>query len=153
MRKNNPKNRYQRFRGNLPDKGPKKRRIINFNLSKIVPDQGQTLEEWNKEGLLLKLNQRMKIVGALTREEALHQRILKEYSLKKDLTEEGFPKESKFKKPSYLNPERWAVMHLTNKSIEVVAGYIEDDIFYIVFPDKDHHFWPTDIQERGKNKR
>lgn len=139
---------YQRSRGNLPDKGPKKKRVINFNLSKIVPDPGQTLEEWNEEGLLLKLNERMKVVGALSREEVLHQRILKEYSSK-----EGFPANSKFIKPTYLNPERWAVMHLTNKSIEVVAGYIENDIFYIVFLDKDHHFWPTDIQQRGKNKR
>ncbi len=138
---------YKRSRGNRPDQGPK-RRVINFNLSKIVPDQGQTLKEWDEEGLLLKLNERMKAVGGLTREEALHQKFLKEYSSKK-----GFPPNSKFKQPSYLNPERWAVMHLTNKSIEVVAGYIENDIFYVVFLDKDHHFWPTDIQQRGKNKK
>jgi len=138
---------YKRQIGKLPDKGPKKR-VINFNLSKIVPDQGQSLKDWEKDGLLLKFNERMKAVGGLTREEALHQKIIKEYSSKI-----GFPKKSKFKKPSYLSPDRWAVMHLTNNSEEVVAGYIEDDVFYVVFLDQEHDFWDTDIQERGKTKR
>ena len=138
---------YIREQGNKPDKGLK-RRVINFNLSKIVPDQGQTLQQWSDEGLLVKLTERIKQLGALTREEAIHQKLIKEYPAKT-----GFPANSKFTKPTYLNPERWAVMHITNNSIEVVAGYLEDDIFYVVFLDKEHQFWPTNIQDRGKNKR
>lgn len=137
---------YKRQIGNLPDRGPKKR-VINFNLSKIVPDQGQSLKDWEDEGLLLQFNERMKVVGGLTREEALHQKIIKEYSSKT-----GFPENSKFTKPSYLSPDRWAVMHLTNNSKEVVVGYIENDIFYVVFLDQEHNFWPTDIQQKGKKK-
>ena len=146
MSKRKP-NSYIREQGNRPDKGAK-RRCINFNLSKIVPDQGQTLEQWSNDGLLLKLTERIKQIGALTREETLQQKLIKEYPSKT-----GFPPNSEFTKPSYLNPERWAVMHITNNSKEVVVGYIEDDIFYVVFLDKEHKFWPTDIQDRGKNKR
>ena len=138
---------FIRQQGSKPDKGSK-RRCVNFNLSKIVPDQGQTLQQWTDEALLLQLMERIKHIGALTREEIFHQKLIKEYPSKT-----GFPPNSEFTKPSYLNPERWAVMHITNRSVEVVVGYIEDDIFYVVFLDKEHKFWPTDIQDRGKNKR
>ena len=136
-----------RQQGSKPDRG-RRRRVINFNLSKIVPDQGQTLQDWGKSGLLLKLTERMKQIGALTREEALHQKMIKEYP-----ASEGFPSKSKFKKPTYLSPERWAVMHLTNTSVEVVVGYIEEDVFFVVFLDKNHEFWPASLQDRGKVKR
>lgn len=138
---------YLREPGNKPDKGLR-RRVINFNLSKIVPDQGQTLQQWSDDGLLIKLIERIKIIGALTRDEAIQQQLIKEYP-----SRAGFPANSKFTKPTYLSPERWAVMHITNTSVEVVAGYIEDDIFYVVFLDKEHQFWPSDIQERGKIRR
>ncbi len=138
---------YIRQQGNKADKGVK-RRCINFNLSKIVPDQGQSLQQWNDDGLLLQLMERIKQIGALTREETIHQKLIKEYSSKT-----GFPPNSEFTNLPYLNPERWAVMHITNNSIEVVAGFIEDDIFYVVFLDKEHKFWPTNIQDRGKNRR
>jgi len=104
--------------------------------------------QWNEKGLLIKLNERIKQIGALTREEVLHQKIIKEYPGKV-----GFPEDSNFKKPPYLNPKRWAVMHITNNSKEVVAGFLENDIFYAVFLDKEHDFWSTDIQNRRKNKR
>ena len=39
----------------------------------------------------------------------------------------------KFDKPNHVNPAYWAVIHITPTSKEVVAGYIEDNIFYIVF--------------------
>lgn len=147
MNRNKRNKSLLRQQGNKPDKGAKKR-VINFNLSKIVPDQGQTLAQWDEENLLLKLNERIKQAGALTREEIIHQKIIKEYP-----GGVGFPSDSNFEKPTYLNPRRWAVMHLTNNSKEVVAGFIEDDIFYAIFLDKEHDFWPTDIQSRGKNKR
>ena len=136
-----------RQQGNKPDKGPKKR-IINFNLSKIIPDQGQTLDQWNEEDLLIKLNVRIKQIGSMSREEVLHQKIIKEYPGKV-----GFPLDSNFNKPTYLNPDRWAVMHLTNNSKEVVAGFLKNDVFYVVFLDKEHDFWPTDLQNRGKTRR
>lgn len=142
-----PKISYIREPGNKPDKGSR-RRVINFNLSKIVPDQGQTLQQWSDDGLLIKFIERIKIIGALTRDEAIQQQLIKEYPSKS-----GFPVNSKFTKPTYLSPERWAVMHITNTSIEVVAGYIDDDIFYVVFLDKEHQFWPANIQERGKIRR
>lgn len=147
MSKRRQTNSYSRQLGNKSDKGSKKR-VINFNFSKIVPNKEQTLKTWSDEGLLIILIERIKIVGALTREEAIHQGLIKEYPSKI-----GFPVNSKLKKPTYLNPKQWAVMHLTSTSVEVVAGYIENDIFYIVFLDKYHEFWPTDLQSRKKNKR
>jgi hypothetical protein len=69
--------------------------------------------------------------------------ILFMYVSLKQYTKVDFPPDSKFKQPKHLSNETWAVMHITGTSKEVVAGYIEDDIFYIIFLDKEHEFWPS----------
>ena len=53
-----------------------------------------------------------------------------------------FAEDSGFENPAHINNVTWAVIHVTDNSKEVVAGYIEDDVFYVVFLDKEHKFWP-----------
>lgn len=141
-----PSNRYERKRGHKGAIGHKPT-SISFSWSKLDANQGQTIDEWEKENLLSKLSKRLQQIGQYESSHALAQQLIKQY------TKVGFPENSKFNKPNHVNPAYWAVIHITPTSKEVVAGYIEDNIFYIVFLDKDHHFWPTDIQSRGKNKK
>lgn len=139
--------RYERKRGSKPAKGPKKR-TITFSWIKFDSNQGQSTSNWEKEGLLSQLIERMRQIGMYETPQVLSNQIIKQY------TKVGFPPESKFKKPQHVSPVYWAVIHITPNSKEVVVGYIEEDVFYIVFLDKEHDFWPSkSIQNKGKTKR
>lgn len=142
---NNPSN-YDRKRGDRLAIG-QKQITISFSWSKLDTSQGQTIDQWEKDGLLSKLSKKLQQIGQFESSHALAQQLIKQY------TKIGFPENSKFKEPIHITPSVWAVIHLNQKSKEVVAGFIEDNVFYIVFLDQEHHFWPTDIQSRGKNKR
>jgi hypothetical protein len=127
---------YLREQGNLNTR-VKQSRKITFSFTKQIPTQGQTIEEWGKLGLLEILCLRMKYVGQFSTQEALQNGCIKQY------TKVHFPPESEFTAPKHIIDVIWAVMHITKNSFEVVAGYIEEDVFYIIFLDKDHKFWPT----------
>jgi hypothetical protein len=121
---------------------------ITFSWTKLVLTQGQSVNEWEADGLLADFCTRMRQIGQFNKVEALAQQYIKQY------TQVGFPPDSKFQEPKHVSPTYWAVIHIKPNSKEVVSGYVEDDIFYIVFLDKEHHFWPSqNIQNRGKNKR
>jgi hypothetical protein len=147
MTKNNSINRYDRKQGNRTAIGTPLLSIA-FSWAKLDNTQGQTIKDWEENGLLSGLCTRLQQIGQYHSSEALAKQLIKQY------TKTGFPEKSKFKEPKHVTPPKyWAVIHITDNSKEVVAGYIEDNIFYIVFLDKEHHFWYTDIQTRGKNKR
>jgi len=137
--------RYERRRGSKPAKGPRKR-IISFSFSKLDRTQGQSWDEWEKDGLLADLCKMMVEIGQHEVSQVLAQQKIKQY------TKVGYPPNSKFKEPNHVSPTYWAVIHLKPNSKEVVAGFLEEDVFYIVFLDKEHEFWPTDIQARGKKR-
>ncbi len=139
-------NQYERKAGNRLAVG-ERARTISFSWEKLDPAQGQTIKEWENEELLSQLCIRMQQIGQYAAATALAQQLIKQY------TQVGFPPDSKFDAPRHVAPQFWAVIHITPKSKEVVAGYLENDVFYIVFLDKHHHFWPVNIQTRGKNKR
>lgn len=129
--------KYQREQGTRPAK-EKKGRTLAFSLREVLPhvEPGQTSKEWEEEGLLSLLYEQIRYVSQFTCQEALQKGCIKRY------TKVGYPPDSEFRQPKHINAEIWAVMHITQHSKEVVAGYIEDDVFYIVFLDKDHQFWP-----------
>ena len=57
-------------------------------------------------------------------------------------TKDSFPPESEFYHPKHIAPDiDWASMHIKGKPC--VIGYFEDNIFHIVFLDKEHEFWIT----------
>lgn len=139
-------NQYERKAGTRQAVGEKKR-TITFSWEKIDTVQGQSILEWENEKLLSQLCTRMQQIGQYEASVALAKQLIKQY------TQIGFPPDSKFDIPRHVTPTFWAVIHITPKSREVVVGYIENDVFYIVFLDKLHHFWPSNIQDRGKQKR
>jgi hypothetical protein len=89
---------------------------------------------------LSKLIIRIKHLNGLLTQDALKDPGVKQY------TKVGFPPNSKFTPPIHVTVATWVVAHVTPKSKEVIVGYIEDDIFYIVFLDKEHDFWPTKLK-------
>lgn len=136
-------NRKQGKKKSVGEKKP----TISFCFSKLDRTQGQTIEEWEQKGLLSKLIIRTQQIANYASVEALARQFVKQY------TQVGFPPNSEFNEPKHITPPYWAVIHITQNSREVVAGYIEENVFYIVFLDELHKFWPTNIQDRGKNKR
>ena len=137
---------FNRKQGKKKSIGEKKV-TISFCFSKLDKTQGQTIEEWEKKGLLSKLIIRTQQIANYSYVEPLAKQLVKQY------TQVGFPPNSEFKVPKHVTPQYWAVIHITQNSREVVAGYIEEAVFFIVFLDELHKFWPTNIQDRGKNKR
>lgn len=130
---------YLREQGKKTAQG-KRQRKLSFSLTKLIPTQGQTIEEWNSLGFLGLLITRMKYVGQFSVTEAYHDGCLTQY------TKFRFPPNSNFAEPKHISISTWTTMHITAKSKEIVAGFIENDIFYIVFFDKDHDFWPSKLK-------
>ena len=141
MPKNNQKKlpEYLREQGNRSAVGDKQRNIT-FSFSKHVKAEGQSIEEWSELGLLKPLIIRIKNLGLHTALTVRQNKWIKEYH------KVEFPPNSGFKEPKHVIGVTWAVMHITDTSREVVVGYIEDDVFYIVFLDKDHRFWPSKLK-------
>ena len=90
----------------------------------------------------------MRQIGQYESKEVLAQQMIKQY------TKVGFPPNSGFLEPKHASPSIWAVIHIKPKSKAVVAGFLENEVFFIVFLDKDHEFWPPKgIQNKGKQRR
>jgi len=109
---------------------------INFSFKDLDISQHnkENFQTWEQENLLLSLLNRIKEITCLDIEEAKKQKIIKVYP--------SFPPSSKtkYKVPSYLSEElQWCVAHIQGK--EVIAGHLIENTFYIVFLDKEHHFW------------
>lgn len=121
---------------------------ISFSWVKLDVNQGQSVEDWENDGLLSFFCQMMRQIGQYNSSQVLSNKMIKQY------TKVGFPPNSEFVEPKHVSPPYWAVIHIKPKSKEVAVGYLEEDVFYIVFLDKEHKFWPTQgIQNRGKTKR
>jgi len=130
---------YIREQGKREAKALKQRKIT-FSFTKHLPNQGQTIEQWRELDLLVLLLNRLKFVGQYTAVEARQNKFIKEY------TKVDFPPDSEFKIPTHISGVVWAVMHITQNSKEVVVGFIEEDVFYIIFLDAEHKFWPTSLK-------
>ncbi|WP_273087209.1 hypothetical protein [Capnocytophaga gingivalis] len=142
------KNKFDRKRGHSEAIGDKnKKRRISFSIQYLDNTQGQSLKEWEAEGLLADLMLKTQQISQHTVEESLRLEYIKQY------TKVAFPPTSKFKEPKHITPDNWAVIHIKPNSKEVVAGFLENDVFYIVFLDKNHEFWDTDLQDRNKNRK
>jgi hypothetical protein len=138
MSKNRERNdpAYLREQGKRQAREAKQRKIT-FSFIHHIKAEGQTMAEWEECGLLAQLIERTKYAGQFTAVEVRQNQCIKEY------TKVDFPPDSGFRKPTHVGEVTWAVMHITNTSKEVVAGFIEEDIFHIVFLDKEHQFWPS----------
>ena len=106
----------------------------DFDFNQCPP--GQTLEKWQEEKMLDKLIRKFMDVCACTRPEALQKGLLKVYG--------AFPANSQFKIPSYIQGDvEWGTIQRIGGQKPRLAGYIIDSVFYPVFLDKDHLFFPS----------
>ena len=112
-------------------------RLIVLSLKDFDSNQGQSFELWERENLLALAIRKLQGVCSLTRMEATRQQIIKEYP--KGI----FPAKSDFYQPKHIPEDiSWCSMHIQGK--ECVIGYFDDNVFYVVFLDKDHRFWITE---------
>ena len=77
---------------------------------------------------------KLRDICQLTRVQATSQQIIKQYS------NVDFPPNTAFEHPKHVLPDVvWCSMHIQGK--ECIIGHFEDNIFHIVFLDKNHEFW------------
>lgn len=127
---------YQRELKELPLKSGERPTLIVLSYRQLDKNQGQSFEEWDEAGLLLKATEKLQAICALTVEQALKDKIVKQYS------KVAFPPASGFTHPLHVPADVvWCVLHIQGK--ECIIGYFEDNIFHIVFLDKEHQFWPS----------
>lgn len=103
--------------------------VISFQY--LDRNQGQTFEEWEEEGL---------IVNMLN--------TIRDYCMKPLQENKGegfkvygsFPPKTKFKHPKHVPKDvDWASLHINGRAC--LGGHVYENIFYVVFLDKDHGFW------------
>jgi hypothetical protein len=128
---------YTRPLKNVAPREGKREPFIVFSFQNFDRNQGQSFEEWEQDNLLAKAMGKIHAICNLRKQEAITQQIIKQYPPK------VFPPVSDFIHPNYIPTDiAWCSMHIQGK--ECVIGYFEDNIFHIVFLDKDHRFWVTE---------
>ncbi len=97
--------------------------------------QGQNFIEWEQDGLLSK---------ALEKWRDYCRKTLRDCTRENHFTSYGrVPSHSEFIHPDHIPPDaEWASMHVQGK--ECVVGHIVGQVFYVVFLDRHHKFWPTE---------
>lgn len=93
--------------------------------------QGQTFEDWNEEGLLVNMLNTLLEYCKKTMQECKGEKF-KAYG--------SFPPRTNFKHPAYIPQDvNWASLHLNSRAC--LGGYIYENVFNVVFLDKNHEFW------------
>ena len=111
--------------------------LIVFTLRDFDRNQGQSFKDWEEEKLLAMALTKIQGICSLTRQEATQQQIIKEYK------KGEFPVVSDFSHPKHIPDDiAWCTIRLQGK--ERIVGYFEQNVFYVVFLDKDHKFWVSD---------
>ncbi len=125
---------YKREVKNTELRQGRKEPLIVLSLKDFDRNQGQSFKDWEIDELLALAISKLHEVCQLTVGQATAQQIIKPY------TKVGFPPTSGFVHPKHILPDViWCSMHIQGK--ECVIGYFEENIFYLVFLDKEHEFW------------
>jgi hypothetical protein len=125
------------FPNNLVGKSaipPKTLPNLVFSFKDFDHTQGQTFQEWEESKLLSPLLEKLKEFSckSITEAQKAHFTI---YNI--------FPRKSNFKHPKHITEDAiWASLHIQGK--ECIAGHIINNVFYIVFFDREHRFWITE---------
>jgi hypothetical protein len=128
---------FKRQPKKVETKEGKKDPFIVLSFKDFDRNQGQSFKDWEQDQLLALAIDKLREVCQFTVAQATAQQIIKPY------TKNEFPPESEFTHPRHVPPDiTWCSMHIKGK--ECVIGYFEDNIFYVVFLDKDHEFWITE---------
>ncbi len=114
----------------------KKDPLIVLSFKNFDIKQGQSFADWQADELLALAIDKLRALCEYTIAHATNSGLLKIY------TKVPFPPDSAFVHPKHIPQDiDWSSMHIGNKPC--VIGYFEDNIFHIVFLDKDHEFWIT----------
>lgn len=108
-----------------------------FSLRDFDHTQGQCFADWNDEALLVDFLDRVRCLSSMTLHEACSTRF-KIYH--------RFPPSDKtfFRHPNHITPDAtWACFHISGEPC--VAGHVVGNVFYIVFLDKKHQFWISNL--------
>ena len=115
---------------------------FSFQFLTVGENAGQSFEDWNKEGIILDLNNKLREFSKKTKKELLSDKSLAIYG--------EYPTNPKFAYPLSIprnDSVQWARLSLTGA--RRIAGFFssgadrESDIFNIVFLDKEHDFYPV----------
>ncbi len=139
--------KYKRKQGDWDKKGSKDDPKVLIGFAYIDVTQGQSFRKWNENSeLLLKLIEITHTLNKLTYSQAITQSIIEEYDVndKTKFTVNNMPCSSKWKYPKTLsnNNVKWCKIRLG--STRRVIGFMEKNLFQVVFLDKDHEFYPTE---------
>lgn len=112
----------------------------------IFQEPGQSWADWEKEGLLAALMEKLGHISKMTLAEAKAQNIIGIY--------DEFPTFSDFTCPNCFPPNtKWAsIKHIKGRKGRI-AGHIIGHTFYIVFLDKNHVFYKTKPKKHKKHVR
>jgi hypothetical protein len=103
------------------------------------PKQGQTFNQWEAEQILA---QALETLRGYCRRASIDDCKSDKFTIYG-----AFPMKSEFTHPRHVPPDaQWTRIHVNGK--QCIIGHVFKNIFYLVFLDKDHKFWPTDIQDR-----
>ncbi|QTA85781.1 hypothetical protein [Desulfonema magnum] len=113
---------------------------ITFSFKDVISNHPkgnmQSFESWQKDKILSKLLEKLRYLSELTIQEAKQQGFITEYN--------KFPDNTDFKCPKqFKDGARWSVIKKITGQKTRIVRHIVDNIFYIVFLDKDHQFWKT----------
>lgn len=112
---------------------------FSFKYFKDRDDVGQSLQTWASDGLLGPLITKLHHISTVNITELQTQKSITNYR--------GFPPPEKthFVCPDDLSEDdSWGVIRNIGGQKQRVAGFLRDNIFYMVFLDRDHKFWPSE---------
>lgn len=143
-KENKRKNQYLQSIVLSADQQSKDNGLIRFNFKYYrFGDGGESFEQWQKDEILGDLNEKLKVFSHKSKVELMQDKTLELYS--------GYPKGSKFKHPDDIPDEfvEWSRLRIAGK--RRLIGFFwknhnkqNDDVFYVVFLDKNHGFAPSE---------
>lgn len=107
----------------------------DFQYNQQIPP-GQTYKMWQESDLLAYMLEKFGSICNKNRIEAVQQKLLKIYG--------EFPNNSEFKNPFPELDLDWGVVMRISGQKGRVAGYMIENVFYVVFLDENHRFYPTE---------
>jgi len=113
-------------------------KCASISFRHIDSSQGATINEWAEKGLFEQTIEKLRTIclKSLTSQKGENYHIYN-----------SFPNNSIYSHPIFVPEDAiWARFHLTG--INVVAGHIYRNVFYVVFLDNKHGFWEIDRQKK-----
>lgn len=109
----------------------------DFQFNAQIPP-GQSYSDWESSKLLAYTIEKFGYICNESRIEAIQKKHIKVYG--------DFPAKSEFRNPFPNSDLSWAVIMKIGGQESRVAGYIDGNIFYVVFLDKNHKFFPSELK-------